>query len=313
MDDAFGQRLQFLAQAERRPLVRGHQRGGERFAHVVGEPEQPRHPVQETVERVKTGGALLGFDTLMRFANDESAAGRLAHAGHRPASAPFLVMAQFAGATDITDLVARGSPRRQSRHHLLADVGGQHRHSQLPRLGWGRRCENGGLGELIDRRRPDGVGQADTTQRDPQHDHLDEAVTVDQRDQHRGGKDDPDRGPGGGAVLAEGLALVRGVEQRRDQLDEHHDPQQEQQKAVEQREHLAERAGIAGAQAVGQANPADHRPQNAFQQVDTDVAAGGLEILVRIESIGRFGRRRDRLGLRGADRREQHHRKQDRR
>jgi hypothetical protein len=71
----------------------------------------------------------------------------------------------------------------------------------LPRLGRGRRCENRGFGELIDSRRPDGVGQADPTQRDPQHDDLDETVTVDQRDQHRGGEDDPDRGPGGGAIM----------------------------------------------------------------------------------------------------------------
>jgi hypothetical protein len=112
LDDALGQGLEFLAQPQRRPFVRRHQRGGEGLAHVVGESEQPRYPVQEAVERVETGGALLGFDALMRFANDEAAAGRLAHAGHRPASAPFLVMAQFAGATDITDLVAGGSPRR---------------------------------------------------------------------------------------------------------------------------------------------------------------------------------------------------------
>ena len=181
----------------------------------------------------------------------------------------------------------------------------------MPRLGWGRRCENRGFGELIDRRRPDGVGQADPTQRDPQHDDLDETVTVDQRDQHRGGEDDPDRGPGGGTVLAEGLALVGGVEQRRNQLDEHDDPQQEQQEPIEQRKHLTERPTVAGAQAVGQANPADHRPQDTLQQVEADIAAGRFEVPGRIEGISRFGRRRGRLGMRGGKRRQQRDREQD--
>ena len=75
-DDALGQGFEFLAQPQRRPFVRRHQRGGEGCAHVVGESEQPRHPVQEAIERVETGGALLRFDTLMRFANHEAAAGR---------------------------------------------------------------------------------------------------------------------------------------------------------------------------------------------------------------------------------------------